>query len=370
MHIKSVKVGNVKIGNDHISIQSMCSTNTEDIRATISQIKKLEKAGCELIRVAVPTEKAAKALSSIKKKISIPLIADIHFNPRLAILALENGADKIRINPGNIANKKALREIIKSAKKHHAAIRIGVNEGSLEKDLAQKHAPHSPKALALSAKRWIRFFEKENFKNLIISAKSSDVTTMIKANRLLKNCGYPLHIGVTESGTLETGTIRSAIGIGTLLAEGIGNTIRVSLAADPIEEVRIAQKILDALDIIRLPLRIIACPTCGRTKADVWGVAERLERDLAPSLQAASRAAEGQLKYYQSVLQSKTPHCKLQSTSIAVLGCGVNIIGESKSATYAIVGIDRTHFTLYKKMKPILKKATYPQILKYLKSEI
>ncbi len=334
-----MKVGGIKIGDGKkVLIQSMCTTPTEDVKKTVLQIKKLEKAGCELIRVAVPHEKAAKALSSIKKQISIPLIADIHFNPKMAILAMENGADKIRINPGNITDETALREIIELAKKKNIVIRIGVNEGSLEADLLEKYGSHSAKALALSAKRWIKFFEKEGFKNIVVSVKSSDVRTTIEANRMLKNCGYPLHVGVTESGTLESGTIRSSIGIGALLADGIGDTIRVSLAADPVEEVKVAKKILDALGIIRLDLRVIACPTCGRTKADVHGVAKKLEEDFQP----------------------KKP------ITVAVLGCGVNVIGESKAADYAIVGIDQEHFTLFKKNKPILKKATYKQILNYL----
>lgn len=323
-----------------VTIQSMCTTDTEDVEKTVKQINKLEKEGCDLIRVAVPTEKAARALSRIKKRISIPLIADIHFNPDLAILSLENGADKIRINPGNIRDKKKLKEIALAAKKHKAKIRIGVNEGSLEADLLKKHGSHSPKALATSAKRWIKFFEKINFKNLVISVKSSDVKTMIEANRLLKDCGYPLHIGVTESGTKETGTIKSSIGVGALLADGIGDTVRISLSCDPIEEVRVAKKILDALDIIKLPLRVIACPTCGRTKADVPAVAAKLERDFKP----------------------KKP------VTVAVLGCGVNVVGESKAADYTIVGIDKTHFTLYHKQKPVLRKATYTKILAHLKA--
>lgn len=322
-----------------VTIQSMCSTNTEDVRATVTQIKKLQREGCQLVRVAVPNENSAKALKRIKKQITIPLIADIHFSPKLAILAIENGADKIRINPGNIADKKALREIIACAKKHKVAIRIGVNEGSLEVDLAEKHGAHSAQALALSAKRWINFFEKENFRDLVVSVKSSDVMTTIGANRLLKNCGYPLHLGVTESGTLETGTIKSAIGIGALLADGIGDTIRISLSADPVEEVRVAKKILDALNIIKLPLRVIACPTCGRTKANVWEVARKLEQDLEP----------------------KKP------LTIAVLGCGVNLAGESKSADYTLVGVDAKHFTLYSaRLKPLVKKATYATIMKKL----
>lgn len=322
-----------------VTIQSMCSTDTEDVQATVSQIKQLEKEGCDLIRVAVPTTAAALALAQIKKRIKIPLIADIHFNPDLAILSLENGADKIRINPGNINDKKKLREIALAAKKHKALIRIGINEGSLEEDLAKKYGVNSPKALAQSAKRWIKFFERIPFKKLYVSVKSSDVKTTIEANRLLKDCGYPLHLGVTEAGTRETGTIKSAIGIGSLLADGIGDTIRVSLAADPVEEIRVAKKILDVLWIKRLPLQVIACPTCGRTKSNVWKVAEKLEKDLKPS----------------------------KPTIIAVLGCGVNIKGESKGADYTLVGVDRTHFTLFKKQKPILRKATYPKILVHLK---
>jgi len=342
MASRIVKIGDVKIGGgEKPLIQSMCSTDTEDVRTTVSQIRRLEKAGCELIRVAVPTEKAAKALARIKSKIEIPLIADIHFNPKLAILSLENGADKIRINPGNIADKEALKEIIKAAKRYKAAIRIGVNEGSLEPDLLEKYGSHSPKALALSAKRWIKFFEKNSFRDLVVSAKSSDVMTTIAANKMLRNCGYPLHIGITESGTLKTGIIKSSVGIGALLAEGIGDTVRISLSADPVEEVRCAKKILDALDIVRLPLRVIACPTCGRTKANVWEVADKLEHDLSPK----------------------------NSITIAVLGCGVNMVGESKAADYTIVGCAWNKFTIFKKSKPIFKAVSYSKILQYLKKQ-
>lgn len=306
----------------------MCSTDTEDVKATVAQVRALEKEGCELIRVAVPTEKAAKALSKIKKKMTVPLIADIHFNPKLAILALENGADKIRINPENIGDKKELKKIALAAKKHGAKIRIGFNEGS-----------RGTENLAKTAKTWIKFFEKIPFTDLVISVKSSSVRKTIEANRALKDCGYPLHIGVTEAGTRETGAIRSAIAVGSLLADGIGDTIRISLAADPVEEVKVAKKILDALDIRKLPLRIIACPTCGRTKADVWAAAEKLERDLRP----------------------KNP------LVVAILGCGVNVIGESKGADYTLVGVDKSHFTLLKGRKPVMKKATYEEIFKYLK---
>ncbi len=321
----------------------MCTTATSDIAATVRQIKSLERAGCDLVRVAVPTMEAAKALKQIKPQISIPLIADIHFSPELAIASIENGADKIRINPGNISDKTALRKIIKAAKAKNIPIRIGVNEGSLEKDLSEKYGPRSAKALALSAKRWIGFFEKEKFKNLVVSVKSSDVKTTIEANRLLKKfCKYPIHLGVTESGTLETGTIKSAIGIGALLVEGIGDTIRVSLSADPIHEVRVAKKILDSLNLARLPLRIIACPTCGRTKANIAEIAQKLENELLPK----------------------------QPTSIAVLGCGVNFAGESKGADYAIIGISKNKFSLYKKDKPLFKNANFQTIFKYLNDRL
>lgn len=340
----------------------MCNTDTEDISATVAQIKRLEKEGCELIRVAVPTMTSAQALRKIKSQIKIPLIADIHLNPDLAIAAIENGADKIRINPGNISDPKKLKEIIKLAIRKNITIRIGVNEGSLEKDLMKKYGSHSPEALAESALRWVDFFTKNKFKKLVVSAKSSDVRTTIKANRILaKKCKYPLHIGVTEAGTLETGTIKSAIGIGALLADGIGSTIRISLSADPVEEIRIAKKILDALDIIKLPLRVIACPTCGRTKTDIPKLALKVEETLKP----------------------KKP------LTIAILGCGVNIAGESKSADFAIIpatsaqsrtagrstllsscfaeqnSFDR--FTLYKKTSPVMKNETFNKIISYIK---
>lgn len=318
----------------------MCNTDTEDVEATVAQIHALEKEGCELIRVAVPTMKAAQALAKIKSRIKIPLIADIHFNPDLAISAIENGADKIRINPGNISDKKKLKEIIALAKKKNITIRIGVNEGSLEEDLMRKYGPHSAEALAKSALRWVKFFEHNKFTRLVVSVKSSDVLTTIKANRILaKKCKYPLHIGVTEAGTRETGTIKSAIGIGSLLADGIGSTIRVSLSADPIEEIRVAKKILDSLGLIRLPLRIIACPTCGRTRANVPKIAQSLERDLKP----------------------KKP------LTIAVLGCAVNVKGESQSADFTIIPAGPKTFSLFRKNKPILKNISYKQILRHIR---
>ncbi|MFA6528125.1 MAG: flavodoxin-dependent (E)-4-hydroxy-3-methylbut-2-enyl-diphosphate synthase [Candidatus Gracilibacteria bacterium] len=329
------------LNTTRVTIQSMCNTDTENVEATVAQIKALEVEGCELIRVAVPTMKAAEALKKIKSRIKIPLIADIHFNADLAIAAIENGADKIRINPGNISDKKKLREIIALATRKNVTIRIGVNEGSLEKDLMEKYGSHSAEALAESALRWVKFFVKNKFKNLVVSVKSSDVLTTIKANRILaKKCNYPLHIGVTEAGTRETGTIKSSIGIGALLADGIGSTIRVSLSADPIEEIRVAKKILDALGIIRLPLRIIACPTCGRTRANVPAIAEDLEKNLKP----------------------KKP------LTIAVLGCAVNVKGESKAADFTIIPAGSKTFSLFKKAKPVLKNVSYEKILKHIQS--
>ncbi|EKD63178.1 MAG: 4-hydroxy-3-methylbut-2-en-1-yl diphosphate synthase [uncultured bacterium] len=338
-----VTIGSVHLGGAHrVKIQSMCNTDTENVSATVAQIRALQKEGCELIRVAVPTMASAKALSKIKKRIKIPLIADIHFNPELAIAAIKNGADKIRINPGNIADKKALKEIIALAVQKKVAIRIGVNEGSLEQDLMETYGPHSGEALAISALRWVEFFEKNKFKKIVISVKSSDVLTTIKANRILdEKCDYPIHLGVTEAGTVETGTIKSAIGIGTLLADGIGSTIRVSLSADPIEEIRVAKKILDALDIIKLPLRVIACPTCGRTKSDVPSLAREIESSLKP----------------------KKP------LTIAVLGCGVNVKGESQSADYAIIPAEGDNFTLFRKNRPVLKNKPKQQIINFLKKE-
>jgi len=288
----------------------MCTTKTSDTRATIKQILALEKIGCEIIRVTVPFPKDAAAISEIKKHIHIPLVADIHFDYRMAIASLENGADKIRINPGNIGKKEWVTEIIKTAKKHKKSIRIGVNAGSLEKDLWKKHGRPSPEALTESALRWINFFEDHDYRDLIIALKSSNVPEMIEAYQLIaQQCDYPLHLGVTEAGTMLTGSIKSAVGIGSLLTQGIGDTLRVSLSEDPLEEIKVAKEILKSLHLYDKERTIIACPTCGRVEVDLIKLAHQVEE--------------------------KTAYIK-KPIKIAVMGCVVNGPGESREADYGI----------------------------------
>lgn len=306
-----VKIGGVAIGGQNpIAIQSMCTTKTHDVDATVAQILQLEEAGCEIVRVTVPFPKDADALPKIKKQIHIPLIADIHYDYRMAIASLENGADKIRINPGNIGKKEWVVEIIEMAKKYKKPIRIGVNAGSLERDLWIKYGRPSPEALVESAQRWIAFFEEHEFGDLVLALKSSNVPEMIESyERIARVCDYPLHLGVTEAGTMRTGSIKSAIGIGSLLERGIGDTIRVSLTEDPVEEIKTAKEILKALHLYKKERTIIACPTCGRVEVDLIKLAHEVEE--------------------------RTAHIKLPIT-IAVMGCAVNGPGESREADYGI----------------------------------
>ncbi|MBT5016909.1 flavodoxin-dependent (E)-4-hydroxy-3-methylbut-2-enyl-diphosphate synthase [Candidatus Peregrinibacteria bacterium] len=312
---QAIAIGGVQVGGSNpIAIQSMCDTKTEDVEATVAQILALEGVGCEIIRVAIPTKEAAQALPLIKEKIHIPLVADIHFRSDLALLALENGADKIRINPGNISDKNLLRQIIDSANKHNAAIRIGVNAGSLEQDLWDKYDAPTAEALAESALNWVKFFENENFNQLVLSVKSSQVPTMITANEILATqTNYPLHLGVTEAGPPPAGSIKSAIGIGSLLQKGIGETIRVSLTADPVEEVQAAKEILKSLKLYDKEPDIVSCPGCGRTEIDIQKLTQQVQEMVAR-------------------LNLQKPY------RIAVMGCVVNALGEAKEADFAIAG--------------------------------
>ena len=308
---RQVKVGGVTIGGDApVRIQSMTTTHTRDVDATVAQIEQLAEAGCEMVRVACPTEADARALGRIKSRIKIPLIADIHFNYRFALIALEEGVDKLRLNPGNIGKKERTVEIVEKAKRQHVPIRIGVNGGSLEKDLMEKFGP-TPEALVESAKRHVAILEELDFHDIIISLKASDVPTMVKAYRLAsKTFNYPLHLGVTEAGTLLRGSIYNAIGIGTLLQEGIGDTIRVSLTAESVEEIKVGKLILEALGL-RRGVRVISCPSCGRAEVDVFKLAETVE----------NRAQK-----------LKDP------LTISVLGCVVNGPGEAHESDFGITG--------------------------------
>lgn len=310
---REIKIGNLTIGGENpILIQSMCNTDTRNVDATVAQIIALEKAGCELVRVAVPDMEAAEAIGKIKKRIHIPLVADIHFDYRLALRVMELGIDKVRINPGNIGEEARTRQVVEMAKEKHIPIRIGVNSGSLEKELLKKYGGVTPAALVESALKHVSILEKNNFQDIVISIKASDVPFSIEAYRLLSAAvPYPLHVGITEAGTPYAGTIKSAVGIGTILASGIGDTIRVSLTGDPVEEVRAAKEILKSLGLRKFGPEFISCPTCGRTQIDLISIANEVEQRC--------QGIEKNIK-------------------IAVMGCVVNGPGEAKDADVGIAG--------------------------------
>ena len=278
-HTKVIKIGNRVIGGGNpVLIQSMTNTKTEDVEATVAQILSLEKAGCDIIRCAVPDMEAARALSQIRKQIHIPLVADIHFDYRLAIAAMENGADKIRINPGNIGSKERIKAVVDTAKERNIPIRVGVNSGSLEKELVEKYHGVTAEGLVESALDKVHIIEELGYDNLVISIKSSDVLMCAKAHELIaKQTQYPLHVGITEAGTLYSGNIKSAIGLGIILYQGIGDTIRVSLTGAPLEEVKSARRILKTLGLRKGGVEVVSCPTCGRTKIDLIGLANQVE---------------------------------------------------------------------------------------------
>ena len=310
---KRIALAGVPVGNGApISVQSMTNTPTQDVRATVDQISRLEAAGCEIVRVAVPDESAARAISAIKAQIKIPLIADIHFDYRLAVAAARNGADGLRINPGNIGDRDKIRQVVDAAREHQLPIRIGVNAGSLEKDLLKAYNGATPQAMVDSAMRHVALLEAFDFSQIKISIKASDVPRTVAAYRLLASTtDYPLHLGVTEAGSLYTGTVKSALGIGMLLAEGIGDTLRVSLTRDPVEEVRVGYEILKALGIRQHGPEIVSCPTCGRCGIDLFSVVEQVEKAL---------------------LTRSTP------VKLAIMGCVVNGPGEAREADIGIAG--------------------------------
>ena len=271
MKTREIHIGNRVIGGSHpILIQSMCNTKTENVQATVDQILRLEEAGCEIIRVAVPTMEAATAIKEIKKQIHIPLVADIHFDYRLALAAIENGVDKIRINPGNIGNLERIQMVVDACKKRNIPIRVGVNSGSLEKHLIEKYGSVTAEGLVESALDKVRIIENLGYQNLVISIKSSDVLMCIRAHELISTkTDYPLHVGITESGTIQRGTVKSSVGLGIILYQGIGDTIRVSLTGDPVEEVTCAKLILKTLGLRKGSVEVVSCPTCGRTSIDL-----------------------------------------------------------------------------------------------------
>jgi (E)-4-hydroxy-3-methylbut-2-enyl-diphosphate synthase len=340
---RRIKVGNVSIGGmAPIAVQSMTNTFTQDIQSTVSQIHRLEKAGCEIVRVAVPDQEAAAAISSIKRQISIPIIADIHFDHRLAITSVKSGVDGLRINPGNIGGKSKLKAVIDCAKAVNIPIRIGVNSGSLEKDILKKHHGASAEAMVESAMRHVDLFTSFDFNNIKLSIKASDVHRTVNAYRLLSSrTDLPLHVGVTEAGGLYSGVVKSSLGIGILLTEGIGDTIRVSLTRDPVEEVRVGYEILKALDIRRYGPDIISCPTCGRCKIDLFRILERVETALM---------------------------LKPLPVKLAIMGCVVNGPGEAKEADIGVAGGDGIGI-LFKKGK-VIKKFPEDKIVEVLLAEI
>ncbi len=329
-HKKEVKIGNVVIGGTNpIAIQSMTNTRTEDVAATVAQINALAKAGCDIIRCAVPTMEAAQALSEIKKQITIPLVADIHFDYRLAIAAMEHGADKIRINPGNIGSKDRVKAVVDVARERQIPIRVGVNSGSLEKELVEKYHGVTAEGLVESALGQVQMIEDMGYDNLVISIKSSNVPMCAKAHELIaKRTLHPLHVGITEAGTLYSGNIKSAVGLGMILGQGIGDTIRVSLTGDPLEEVKSAKLILRTLGLRDGGIEVVSCPTCGRTQIDLIGLANQVE-DMVQDIPL--------------------------NIKVAVMGCAVNGPGEAKEADIGIAGgvgegLIIKHGEIYKKV--------------------
>lgn len=342
-HTREVRIGNVAIGADHpVAIQSMTNTRTEDVQATVEQILRLEAAGCEIVRSTVPTMEAAKAFGEIKKQIHIPLVADVHFDYKMAIAAMENGADKIRINPGNIGSRENVFSVVKEARDRNIPIRVGVNSGSLEKHIVERDGGVTAEGIVESALDKVKMIEDMGYDNLVVSIKSSDVLMCIRAHELLAGqCQYPLHVGITEAGTVLSGNIKSAFGIGTILYQGIGNTIRVSLTGDPVEEIKSAKILLRTLGLKKGGIEIVSCPTCGRTKIDLITLASQVE-DM--------------VQHYDLDLK------------VAVMGCAVNGPGEAKEADIGIAGGIGEGLLI--KKGEIVKKVPEAELLNTLKAEL
>lgn len=340
---RSVQVGHLTIGgNNHVVIQSMCNTKTKNVEATIKQINALEQAGCELVRVAVFDKEDAYAIKEIKKGIHIPLVADIHFDYRLALIAIESGIDKVRINPGNIGSIEKVKAVVDACKEKHIPIRIGVNGGSLEKDILEKYGEPTPEGMVESAMKHVKILEDLDFHDIVISLKSSNTMLTIKAYELAsKTFPYPLHVGVTEAGTALGGTIKSALGIGTLLYEGIGNTIRVSLSDDPVEEIKVAKILLKELGLLKGVPTLVSCPTCGRIQYDLIPIAKEMEDFL------------------------KDIHLDI---TVAIMGCAVNGPGEARHADIGIAG--GVGEGLLIKHGEIVKRVKQEDMVQTLKDEI
>ena len=341
---REITLGTVKIGGRApVSVQSMTKTRTSDIAATVSQVHALEKAGCDIVRVAVPDLTSARAIRKLRQEIQIPLVADIHFHHHLALKAIDSGADGIRINPGNINSREKVREIVTAAKEHSIPIRIGVNAGSLDKGLLRKYGASTPQALVESSMNWIRFFEDMEFYEIKVSLKSSDCLSTIQAYQMAARAyDYPLHLGITEAGTPFTGTIKSCIGLGILLFQGIGDTLRVSLTGSPVDEVRVGREILKTLDLREKGIEIISCPTCGRCEIDLFSIVRKVEERFSA------------LTY--------------PSLKIAIMGCVVNGPGEAKDADIGIAGGKGTGL-IFKK-GTIVKKVREKELVNALCSEI
>ena len=342
-HTKVIQIGDRVIGGGNpILIQSMTNTKTEDVEATVAQILRLEEAGCEIIRCTVPTMEAALALKEIKKRIHIPLVADIHFDYKMAIAAMENGADKIRINPGNIGSIDRIKAVVDCAKERNIPIRIGVNSGSLEKELVEKYNGVTAEGIVESALDKVKIVEDLGYDNLVVSIKSSDVMMCAKAHELIaEKCKYPLHVGITESGTVFSGNIKSSVGLGIILSQGIGDTIRVSLTGDPVEEIKTAKLVLRTLGLRKGGIEVVSCPTCGRTQIDLIKLANEVE-----------------------TLVAGIP----LDIKVAVMGCIVNGPGEAKEADIGIAG-GKGEGLLIKKGE-IIKKVPEDQLLATLKEEL
>ncbi|WP_304340646.1 flavodoxin-dependent (E)-4-hydroxy-3-methylbut-2-enyl-diphosphate synthase [Metaclostridioides mangenotii] len=340
---REVSVGNVKIGGDNpISVQSMTNTDTRDAKATIEQIKRLEEVGCDLVRVAVPDMVAAKAIGEIKSKVSIPVIADIHFDYKLALEAIDQGVDGVRINPGNIGNVSRVKMVVDKCKEKNLKIRIGVNGGSLEKELFEKYGSATPEALVESAMGHIKILEDLDFYNTVISLKSSDIFKSIDAYRLIsEKVDYPLHVGITESGSIKKGTIKSSIGVGALLVEGIGDTIRISLTGDPVEEVNVGKEILRSLGLLNDKIKVVSCPTCGRCNIDLISVVNDVEKKIADLD---------------------------KDITVAIMGCAVNGPGEAREADVGIAG-GKGEGLLFKKGE-IVRKIKDSDLVEELLDEI
>ena len=338
---KEIKIGNIYLGgNNPIYIQSMCNTDTKDIKSTVNQILALEEAGCEIIRVAVLDMQSAFAIKDIKKQINIPIVADIHFDYRLALECIASGVDKIRINPGNIGDESRIKKIVDKAKERNIAIRIGVNSGSLEKNIIQMYNGVTSKGLVESALNNINILEKYNFENIIVSIKASSVPLSIESYSMLsEKIDYPIHLGITEAGTIWRGTIKSSVGIGTILSKGIGDTIRVSLTGDPIEEIYCAKEILKSLCLRKFGIEFISCPTCGRTKIDLISIAREIE--------------------------DKCKHIN-KNITVAIMGCAVNGPGEAKEADIGIAG-GIGEGVIFKKGKVLRKVKEYELVSELMK---